>query len=72
MRAYDQIAWSGTLLDEPASPVMILSPQFAAKLDERKSHQAAGIYELRPGVFLTLFVEPELWRAYLAAQSSGQ
>lgn len=72
LRAFDRVAWSTDLPGEVLSPVLIVSAQFAAKLDERKSQQAAGLFELRPGVFLALYVEPELWRAYLASKPPGQ
>lgn len=71
LRAFDQVGWSTELPGESPAPVMIVSTQFAAKLDERNSHQAAGVFELRPGVFLALYVEPELWRAYLASKPPG-
>jgi predicted membrane-bound mannosyltransferase len=71
LRAMEQVGWYGELPDESLAPVMIVSTQLTAKLDEKKSHQPAGMFELRPGVFLALYVEPELWRAYLNSQSQS-
>jgi hypothetical protein len=45
---------------------MIVSSQLHAKLDENKTHVMVGYFELRPGVFLELYVELGLWRSYLA------
>jgi hypothetical protein len=45
---------------------MIVSSKFEARLDNNKTHLMVGYFELRPQVFLELYVELELWRAYLA------
>ena len=52
---------------DPYAPVMIVSAQLHAGLDEKGTHVMVGYYELRPGVFLELYVDLELWRAYLAS-----
>ena len=72
LRAFDQVGWLNELPGESLAPVMIVSTQFTVKMDERKSHLAAGLFELRPGVFLALYVEPELWQVYLKSKPSGQ
>jgi hypothetical protein len=45
---------------------MIASSQLHAALDERQTHVMVGYFELRPQVFLELYVDLDLWRAYLA------
>ena len=50
---------------------MIVSPQFQAALDEKKTHVMVGYFQLRPQVFLELYVELGLWRDYLARNPPG-
>jgi uncharacterized protein (TIGR03663 family) len=65
LRRFEQVGWWSELDSESPAPVMILSTQFTSRLEENKSHQAAGLFQLRPGVFLALYVEGDLWRAYV-------
>ena len=44
---------------------MIVAAKYEAHLDEKKTHLMTGFYELRPGVFLELYVELELWKKWL-------
>jgi len=44
---------------------MIVSADLHAGLDEKKTHVMVGIFALRPQVFLELYVQSDLWRAYL-------
>jgi len=46
---------------------MIVSAQLHANLDEPKTHVMVGYFTLRPQVFLELYVQTDLWRAYLAS-----
>jgi hypothetical protein len=45
---------------------MIVSSQLQAALDDKKTHVMAGYFQLRPQVFLELYVDLNLWRDYLA------
>ena len=45
---------------------MIVSASLQAALDSQRTHLMIGYFELRPGVFLEVYVELELWRAFLA------
>ena len=45
---------------------MIVSANFQAGLDEKKTHVMVGYFQLRPQVFLELYVDVKLWQAYLA------
>jgi hypothetical protein len=47
--------------------VLIAASSFAANLDERSDKKwiAAGFYELRPRVFLDLYVQFDLWKKYV-------
>jgi len=39
-------------------------------LDEKKTHLMVRYFQLRPQVFLELYVHVDLWRAYLAKKPS--
>jgi uncharacterized protein (TIGR03663 family) len=65
LRAFDQTGWWAEVPDDPYAPVMIVSAKLHAGLDESKSHVMTGLFELRPDAFLELYVETDLWRAYL-------
>ena len=70
LRSLDQVGWWSELPDEPPAPVMIVATQSAARLDETGSGLVmAGTFQLRPGTFLALYVQPDLWQAYLAAKA---
>jgi hypothetical protein len=36
-----------------------------AGLDEKKTHVMTGYFQLRPQVFFELYVQLDLWKAYL-------
>jgi len=44
---------------------MIVSAKFDARLDDDKTHIMAGIFALRPEVFLELYVQKDLWQRWL-------
>src|SRR5205823_1641175 len=67
LRRFSHTGYWDQLPAEPFAPVMIVSSKFQAALDEKKTHVMAGYFELRPQVFLELYVELDLWRSYLAA-----
>lgn len=66
-RDLSRVGWYDALPDDPFAPVVISAARFGAYLDERseKKWLMAGLYELRPRVFLELYVELELWKAWL-------
>lgn len=66
---YKNVGWWSSVPEDPYAPIMILSSKFDARLDERKTHLMTGYYELRPEVFLELYVELELWKKYLASRT---
>ncbi len=66
LRSFKQVGWWDQVAADPYAPVMIVSAQFHAALDEKQTHVMAGYFELRPQVFLELYVDLDLWRAYLA------
>jgi len=66
LRNLKQVGWWGELPADPYAPVMIVSSQLQAALDEKKTHVMVGYFQLRPQVFLELYVDLDLWRDYLA------
>jgi uncharacterized protein (TIGR03663 family) len=66
LREFKQVGWWDQIPANPFSPVMVVSAQFHANLDEKKTHLMVGYFQLRPQTFLELYVELDLWRAYLA------
>jgi uncharacterized protein (TIGR03663 family) len=69
LRQFKQVGWWDEIPADPYAPVMIVSSKFHANLDEKKTHLMVGYYQLRPEEFLELYVELDLWRAYLARTS---
>lgn len=65
LREFKQVGWWDELPPDPFAPVMIVSANLHAALDEKKTHLMIHYYELRPNVFLELYVELDLWKAYL-------
>jgi uncharacterized protein (TIGR03663 family) len=67
LRRFSRTGYWDQVPAEPFAPVMIVSSKLQAALDEKKTHVMAGYFQLRPQVFFELYVELDLWRAYLAA-----
>ena len=68
LRKFKHAGWWDELPPDPYAPITIVSAKLRATLDE-KSNKAclmAGLYELRPGIFLELYVETELWEKFVA------
>jgi uncharacterized protein (TIGR03663 family) len=66
LRNLQQVGYWEEVPSDPFAPVMIVSAQLHARLDEKQTHLMSGYFELRPQVFLELYVEKGLWAAYLA------
>jgi uncharacterized protein (TIGR03663 family) len=66
LRTLKRIGWWDQVPPDPYAPVMIVSSQFKATLDEKKTHVMVGYFQLRPKVFLELYVDLGLWKDYLA------
>ncbi len=65
LRRFKQVGWWDALPADPFAPVMIVSADLKANLDQKKTHVMVRYYELRPQVFLELYIQLDLWRAYL-------
>ena len=67
LRRFQNLGWYENLPDEPLAPIMIISSQLDARLDEKsdKKWLMVGLSELRPGKFFEQYVELELWKKYV-------
>jgi uncharacterized protein (TIGR03663 family) len=73
LRRYrQQTGYWGELTADPYAPVMIVSTKFNAKLDENKTHQMAGLFQLRPQNWFELYVETNLWHAYVQSNKPAK
>jgi uncharacterized protein (TIGR03663 family) len=68
-RDFDKVGWWDKLPEAPYAPVMIVSGRVKGP-EETESYGMREVYELRPGVFLKLYVESDLWRDYVAKSSA--
>lgn len=67
LRRFNHIGWFDQLPADPFSPIVIVSSRFNARLDEKSDKKwiMTGFSELRPGTFLEVYVELELWKKYV-------
>ncbi len=65
LRNLKNTGWWSEIPPDPYAPVMIVASKLQAELDRDKTHLMAGLFDLRPGVYLELYVETNLWQAYL-------
>ncbi|MBI3853453.1 MAG: TIGR03663 family protein [Verrucomicrobia bacterium] len=67
LRRFNKVGWWDEMPKDPIAPIMLVSSGYEAKFDERpdKTHLMAGYFQLRPQVFFELYVELNLWRAYV-------
>jgi hypothetical protein len=66
LRSFRNVGWWDRVPADPWAPVMIVSAKFKAGLDEHKTHLMVRYFALRPQVLVELYVQADLWRAYLA------
>jgi uncharacterized protein (TIGR03663 family) len=55
----------------PYPPVTIVSARLEPDVDGEKAGIMTGYYEMRPGVWLELYVQSNLWSAYLEHRGNG-
>jgi len=68
LRAFKHSGWWDQVPENPYAPIVIVSASLAAALDDKsqKAYLMTGLYELRPGVFMELYVNRELWEKFIA------
>jgi uncharacterized protein (TIGR03663 family) len=64
LRELKKVGWWSQLPEDVLAPVVIADVNLGLALDEKteKRWLMAGMFELRPGIFLELYVELELWK----------
>lgn len=67
LRRFNHVGFYDALPSDPFAPMVIVSSQLNARLDDRSDKKwiMVGMSELRPKVFLELYVELELWKKYV-------
>lgn len=67
LRRFTRAGYWDEIPKQPLAPIMIVSTDLHAAFDERpgKTHLMAGFYQLRPNVFVELYVSLPLWTAYV-------
>lgn len=65
LRNFEQVGWYSEMPSDPYASVMIISRKFNAALDKDNSHLNVGLFELRPQNWFDIYVETNLWNAYL-------
>jgi hypothetical protein len=67
LRRFQHIGWYDQMPADPLAPIIVVSSKLNARLDDRteKKWLMVGYAELRPRVFLEMYVELELWKKYV-------
>ena len=67
LRSLTRVGWWSREPAGPAAPIVVAAREFepALGLKLKDTHLMVGIFEFRPGVFMDLYVQNDLWRAYL-------
>jgi uncharacterized protein (TIGR03663 family) len=67
LRRFTHVGYWEEIPNQPLAPIMIVTTDLHAAFDERpgKTHLMAGYYQLRPNVFMELYVSVPLWSQYV-------
>jgi uncharacterized protein (TIGR03663 family) len=71
LRGFKNTGWYDHLPEDPFGGVMIVSAQLHAALDEKKTHLMVHYFQLRPQVFVELYVQAEVWKEWLAKRPNA-
>ncbi len=74
LRAYKNVGyWGGVIPPDPSAPIVIssydLDDVMTAKISN--THLMTGLYAIRPGVYLELWVRMDVWKDYLKTLKPG-
>jgi uncharacterized protein (TIGR03663 family) len=72
LRRFKQVGWWDHLPEDPFAPISVVSADLHAALDEKKTHLMVGYFQLRPQLFLELYVQTNLWQEWLARRPVTQ
>lgn len=70
LRGFKQAGWWDHVPEDPFAPIMLASASLHAALDEKKRHLMVGYFQLRPQLFLELYVQLDLWQEWLAHRTA--
>ncbi len=67
LRRFTRAGYWDEVPNQPLAPIMIVSAELRAAFDERpaRTHLMAGYFQLRPNVFMELYVSVPLWTEYV-------
>jgi uncharacterized protein (TIGR03663 family) len=67
LRRFQNTGWYSASPADPYAPVVIAAAKLDLRLDEKSDKKwiMAGLFEFRPGYFMELYVELELWRKFV-------
>jgi len=65
LREFNHVGWWPEAPADPLAPMVIASAKSDLRLDAQGTHVMIGYFELRPQVFLELYVERGLWEGFL-------
>lgn len=67
LRRFKHVGWYDDVPADPFAPIVVVSAKYNSRLDDKSGKKwiLAQIFELRPRVFLELYVELELWKKYV-------
>ncbi|MCS7090793.1 MAG: TIGR03663 family protein [Verrucomicrobiota bacterium] len=70
-RTFERIGWYDHFPATVFAPVIVAAAEWDVRWDDRSNRRwlMAGLYEIRPRVFLELYVEVELWKQWLAQRN---
>jgi predicted membrane-bound mannosyltransferase len=71
LRWFPKVGYWTEVPPDPVAPVVIASPQFDQELERRlgSTHQMTGYLGLRPTVVFGIWVQKDLWQAFLESRS---
>jgi predicted membrane-bound mannosyltransferase len=72
-RNLTKVGWWDDLPSDPGAPIMVVGARLEPRLDPKieDTHTMTGIYGLRRGVFLDLYVAEDLWKKFMANKAAG-
>jgi hypothetical protein len=74
LRRFDRVGWWDQVPEGPFGPVLIAGASLCGALEAKLNGAASplAMYGLRPGTFLQLYVQPDLWHRYQEKPRLGQ
>lgn len=73
-RAFERVGWYDRFPEDPVAPVIVSAAEWDVRWDDRSGRRwlMAGMYEIRPRVFLELYVDLNLWTRWLELRKAAE